>query len=81
MSLQVGYVIKRGTCKACKDEGNESLIQQGDVYWTKGMGQYAKKYHFACFVPKFGSWKYEPVLQSCPANAVTGRRTETACST
>ena len=74
-SLVAHYVIKKGnsygnwlffttyigTCSHCRDLGRESHIAQGDLFWTKGKGTYARKYHFDCYRPSLGRWKEEEV--------------------
>ena len=59
VSLLPDYVIQKGTCKWCKDNGKDALIEKGSLFWKKGKGQYMKKYHFGCFAPRFKFWSEE----------------------
>ena len=66
VSLIPAYVIKRGTCSFCKQGGKDAeeyLIPQGALFWQKGKGQYMKKFHFQCYVPKFGGWNDDSKTQ------------------
>jgi hypothetical protein len=45
------------------------------VLCVAGKGQYTKKYHFGCFVPKWGSWGVEQMTPELQA-AINGMKPE-----
>ncbi len=66
MSLvsHIGYVKQKGTCTKCKKAKCDSLIKQGELFWTKNTGSFDLKFHFDCYIPKNGKWAAEKLTDA-----------------